>query len=68
MQRDLNICLKLKGMRFALLEIKLTLAKLLKMYNIVPSENTQRQFTFKEGIAFRRPAQPVHVAFKPRQI
>jgi hypothetical protein len=50
-----------------MLEMKLTLAKLLKKYSIVPTENTRREFKFKEGIAFRRPAHPVRVAFESRQ-
>jgi hypothetical protein len=54
-------------MRFALLEIKLTLTKLLKKYSIVPSENTNKKFEFKEGIAFRRPAEAIRVMFKKRE-
>ena len=54
------------GMRFALLEIKLTLVKILQRYSIVPSGNTPKKIEFRESVAIRSPIAPIHVMFKRR--
>jgi hypothetical protein len=55
-------------MRFALLEIKLTLTKLLRKYDLVASEKTPKKVVFKEGFGVRQPTEPIHIMFKRRQI
>jgi hypothetical protein len=54
-------------MRFALLEIKLTLVKILKNYLVLPSDLTPKKLEFKETIVVRRPIHEMHVVFKKRQ-
>ena len=53
-------------MRFALLEIKLTLVKLLRRFDVKSSPNTQKSVVYKEGLGFRRPKLPIQVTFSPR--
>lgn len=53
------------GMRFALLELKLTLAKLLLIYDVVATENTEKHMQYEEGIV-RRPKNGVKVLFRKR--
>jgi hypothetical protein len=52
-------------MRFALLEIKLTLVKVLRKFNVCPSRNTPEKLRFTEG-SVRRPMNGVHVLFEKR--
>ena len=53
------------GMRFALLEIKVTLIKLLRKYTMHESENTPKNLKFFEGIV-RRPLNGVPIMLKKR--
>ena len=55
------------GMRFALLEIKLTLVKVLRKFNVFPSENTPKTLSFVEGIV-RRPKNGISVTFGKRNM
>jgi cytochrome P450 len=43
------------GMRYAMLEIKLTLVKVLKSYNIDATPNTPTKLEITEGFPLRRP-------------
>jgi hypothetical protein len=55
------------GMRFALVEIKLTLAQILRKLTIVPSPGTMKKLTFSEGLGIRRSKDPIHAMFKRRE-
>jgi cytochrome P450 len=57
-----RICI---GMRFALLEIKITLAKILSKYDILPSLHTPREIVFAEGVV-RRPRDGIPITIKRR--
>ena len=54
------------GMRFALLEIKLTLAKILVKYDILPASNLPKTLKYQEGFV-RGPKTPINVIIKPRK-
>lgn len=55
------------GMRYALMEMKMALAKILFIYNVLPTENTpSRLVNFTEGTV-RRPKDIVKVKFVKRQ-
>ena len=59
-----RICI---GMKFALLEIKLTLAKILKIYDIIPGEKFEKNLGVTGGLfSVRRPKKPIQVIFKKR--
>ena len=53
-------------MKFAILELKIALCKLLMAYEIKPTENTPDRLDYNEGIV-RVPKNGVHVIFKKRQ-
>jgi hypothetical protein len=57
-------------MRFALLEMKLTLAKILKNYTIEPTANThgkeEYQNLYVESLVTRKIKSPLKVVFKRR--
>ena len=55
------------GMKFALLEIKLALVKLLSKFDVVKSENTPDLLKIEEGPAIRRPKFGIPVVFKNRK-
>ena len=55
-----------KGMKFALLEIKLALVKLLKSYNVNSCDNTPDRLEFDEGFLARRPKQSIPVKITKR--
>jgi cytochrome P450 len=57
-----RICI---GMRFALLEIKLTLIKLLKNYDIVTLRKDEKLIIKEQGV--RRPAKGINCVFKRRE-
>jgi cytochrome P450 len=57
-----RICI---GMRFALVEIKLILAKILSKYDVLPSVHTTREILFAEGVV-RRPRDGIPVMIKKR--
>jgi cytochrome P450 family 3 subfamily A len=57
-----RICI---GMRFALVEIKLTLAKILSKYDVLPSVHTPNEIIFAEGVV-RRPRDGISVMIKKR--
>jgi hypothetical protein len=63
--------LNFEGMKFALLEIKLTLVKLIKDFSIEPSENTPSKDEYRkmfiEGFAVRRFKDHLKLVFKKRQ-
>ena len=52
-------------MLFALLEIKLTLVKVLRKLNVCPRRNTPEKLRFTEGSV---PMDGVHVLFEKRQL
>ncbi len=54
-------------MRFALLEVKLTLVKVLRKFNVIPSANTPNKLSFVEGVV-RRPKNGISVTFNNRII
>ena len=54
------------GMRFALLEIKLTLNQLLRKYTIVKTNSTIEKLKYEEGLGIRRPANKIKVIFIER--
>lgn len=55
-------------MKFALIQIKLALVKMLKSYQILPGPHTAtiKEFTqsFKEALVVRKTSEPVRVVFK----
>ena len=53
-------------MKFALLEIKLALTRLLLEFDILPSVNTPKKLIFEEGPAIRRAKDGIPVIFKKR--
>lgn len=55
-------------MKFALMEIKLTLAKILAKYDVFPALPNPQKLVTREGtFTIRRPKQGVQVIFKRRQ-
>jgi hypothetical protein len=52
-------------MKFALIELKMALVKLLLNYEIKPTENMPNDLEFREGVV-RIPKEGVHVIFKKR--
>jgi hypothetical protein len=57
----------LKGMKFAMIELKMALVKLLQRFEINASENTPEKLEFIEGIV-RSSKNPIRVIFKRRKI
>ena len=55
-------------MRFATLEVKMTLVHILRKYNVNPSDKMLENpsLNFIEGFSVRRPKGGVSVIFKPR--
>ena len=53
-------------MRFALLEMKLTLVKLLSKYNIKSTPNTPSELSYVEGTV-RRPKTKIPIILEKRQ-
>lgn len=53
-------------MRFALLEIKLTLVKILKKFDVLPGKNFSSELEIKEGVT-RRPRNGISVMFRKRE-
>lgn len=60
----------IEGMRFALLEIKLTLAKILRNFNISSVENLSEAPKMIEGLMFsvRRLKDPLKLIFTKREL
>ena len=56
----------LKGMRFALIEMKLTLVKLLQKFNVKSTPNTPTQLSYVEGTV-RRPKNGIPIVLEKRQ-
>ena len=54
------------GMKFAILELKIALCKLLTTYEIQPTENTPKKLDFNEGIV-RTPKNGINVIFHKRR-
>lgn len=54
-------------MKFALIELKIALVKLLQKYEIHPTENTPEKLDFLEG-AVRQPKNGINVSFKKRVV
>jgi hypothetical protein len=52
-------------MRFAVLEMKLCLTKILQKYNIYPTPSTPKQLQFIEGTV-RRPVNKIPIILKKR--
>ena len=50
-----------------MLEVKLTLAKLLKKYDILAPPGGLAEIKVREGAAIRRPKNGIHVVFKKRE-
>jgi cytochrome P450 len=56
-------------MRFGLLELKMTLAKLIRRFDILPPHGDwSGQLKFSEGVGVRRPAEHIRGIFKSRQL
>ena len=62
----LNLLFFNKGMRFALLEMKLTLVKLLLKYNVKNTKNTPIELSFVEGTV-RRPKNKIPICLEKRK-
>ena len=58
-----RICL---GMKFAVLEIKLALVKLLRIYNVNACDLTPDKLEFDEGFLARRPKQKIPIILNKR--
>ncbi len=54
-------------MKFALIEIKMAIIKILKKFEIFACENTPDVLEFVEGVV-RSPRQPVKVVFNERKV
>lgn len=54
------------GQRFALLELKLSLTKILSRFDVVKGPNTKEKMEYFERISVRQPLNGVNVVFKPR--
>ena len=52
-------------MKFAFIELKLALIKILQKFEVCKSENTPDELEFIEGFV-RSPSQPIKVVFKER--
>ena len=52
-------------MKFALVELKLALIKIIRSYEMLPAENAPDKLDFKEGFV-RSPKQSINVIFKKR--
>ena len=52
-------------MKFALVELKLALIKILQQFEIQPSPNTPKNLEYIEGLV-RSPKQPIKVIFRER--
>ena len=57
------LTLKNKGMKFALIEMKIALVNILRTYEIHPSKNTPKSLRTIEGIV-RQPRDGIPVIFK----
>ena len=55
------------GMRFAMLELKSTFAKLLLKYDVVATPDTPKELTFIELSGALIPKKPIMVAINPRK-
>lgn len=54
-------------MRFALLEIKAIMVKILKKYNVNPTQNAPKgPLDIKEGFPIRKPRKPISVLITKR--
>ena len=53
-------------MRFALLEVKLALIKILIKFDVLPGPNTPQRMEFIEGFTFRQPSTMVPVLLRKR--
>lgn len=60
-----NVTLHFKGMKFALLQIKLVLIKILKTYELEVTDSTPKYLEFVEGI-LKTSKHDVPILFKPR--
>ena len=56
-----------EGMKFARLEINLTLAKVLKNFNVNSTPSTPKSLQFVEGFALRRPMNGIPVRLTKRE-
>jgi cytochrome P450 family 3 subfamily A len=57
------------GMRFALLEVKSIMVKILKNYNVHPTHNALKgMLDIKEGFPIRKPRKPISVLITKREI
>lgn len=54
-------------MKFALLEMKITLAKILKSFDVLPGKNFTEDLVLSEGVT-RKPKYGIDVIFKKREI
>lgn len=53
-------------MKFALIEMKIALVKMLLKFEIIPGKNTPEKLDFVEGIV-RQPKNGINVIFKKRE-
>jgi cytochrome P450 len=60
-----NITFLNKGMKFAMIELKLSLIKILKAYELLPTQNIPDKLDYIEGFV-RLPNKPISVIFKKR--
>lgn len=62
-----TICLMIIGRMFAMMEIKLTLAKVIKKYDVFPAAPNPKEIAIREGtFSVRRPKHGIPVIFKKR--
>ena len=59
----MKVCI---GQRFALLELKLSLTKILKRFDVMKGPNTKEKMEYFERLAVRQPLGGVNVVFKQR--
>ena len=55
-------------MKFALVELKVALTKIISQYEVLPTEKTPIKLEFDEGSIVRLPKNGVHISFKKRNV
>jgi hypothetical protein len=55
-------------MKFALVELKVALSKIISQFEILPTEKTPMKLDFEEASIVRLPKNGVYVSFKKRKV